>query len=179
MNKKILKLVPRGFLKFYVLKTLKNGPLHGYKIMVSIKDGTGWKPTPGAIYPTLHSLKKQGLIKEIKIGRTISYELTAKGLELTNRFEESKDDMRKRFKNFIQVMSQVLEIEESELGRFTEELRKKYEDKFALLPDGIRNLLPGITDLIIDNAKDEKKHKKLKKILNEAKIELKKLKEIG
>ncbi len=176
MNKKIFKLVPRGFLKFYVLKILKNGPLHGYRIMLSIKEETGWKPTPGAIYPSLHTLKEQGLVKEIKTDRTISYELTDKGLKLVKRFEDSKDRIRKSFKDFIRIMSQVLDVETSELEKFTEDMKRKYRGKFAILPVNIRNILLDIGNLIIDNAKDKKKHKELKNILAETRMKLKGLK---
>lgn len=59
-------LMPRGFLKFYILKTLKNSPKHGYDLMKSIERSSGWRPSPGAIYPMLKRLKKLKYIEEQK-----------------------------------------------------------------------------------------------------------------
>jgi len=58
---KFHKLVPRGMLKFNILKLLKKGPKHGYEIMKLMEEETGWEPSPGALYPTLHQLKKKKL----------------------------------------------------------------------------------------------------------------------
>ena len=75
------KIVPRGFLKSYILKLLKSGRKHGYDIIKSIENETGWKPSSGGIYTTLHELEKKRLIVKFKEGRRKYYKLTEKGLK--------------------------------------------------------------------------------------------------
>ncbi|HIH09285.1 MAG TPA: PadR family transcriptional regulator, partial [Candidatus Diapherotrites archaeon] len=57
----------KGELKYLILKSLCEQPLHGYLLMKKIQDHSLglWKPTPGALYPALEALKAEGLI-EIK-----------------------------------------------------------------------------------------------------------------
>ena len=77
------KIVPRGFLKSYILKLLRSGPRHGYDIIKSIGDETGWKPSPGGIYPILHDLEERGLVIKFKDGRRKYYKLTKDGKKLS------------------------------------------------------------------------------------------------
>ena len=58
--------VPRGLLRFLVLKMISEKPMSGAEIMEEIEKQTGsWKPSPGSIYPLLASLHKKGLTKEL------------------------------------------------------------------------------------------------------------------
>ncbi|RLI42575.1 hypothetical protein DRO59_03770 [Candidatus Bathyarchaeota archaeon] len=43
--------VPKGFLRYYVLKMLKEKPMSGSEIMREIERETGgrWKPSPGSV----------------------------------------------------------------------------------------------------------------------------------
>jgi DNA-binding PadR family transcriptional regulator len=57
--------VPRGLLRFLVLKMLNQRPMSGAEIVAEIEKQTGsWKPSPGSIYPLLAWLLKKGLTKE-------------------------------------------------------------------------------------------------------------------
>lgn len=69
----------RGMLSFLVLWLLSKKPMHGQEIAEEIEDRRGIKPTPGTIYPALKDLKKRGLIRGRKQGKTITYSLTSKG----------------------------------------------------------------------------------------------------
>lgn len=51
-----------GSIKFFVLMTLQNQPLHGYGIMRSIEEMSGHAPSLGVIYPTLQMLEDQGCV---------------------------------------------------------------------------------------------------------------------
>src|SRR4051812_39250222 len=55
---------PRGDVRTAVLVLLNEEPMHGYQLMQAIADRTGgrWRPSPGAIYPTLNQLEDEGLI---------------------------------------------------------------------------------------------------------------------
>ncbi len=168
-------LVPRGFLTTCILKSLKNGPKHGYELIKSIKEGTGWEPSPGAVYPTLHHLKKQGLIDEEKYERRISYKLTTKGKEMTEKIEENMKEMKEKFSNLIGIMGQILGVKDSELGGMMNIHGKKGADGFLLLTGNIRKQMFKTRDLISKIAKDKKKHKNLKNVLDELYLKLKKL----
>jgi transcriptional regulator len=68
----------KGSLPLLILHILKDGPNHGYRIAKRIKRESGGVLDfkEGTLYPTLHSLEKQGLIEayqEIENGRTRRY----------------------------------------------------------------------------------------------------------
>jgi DNA-binding PadR family transcriptional regulator len=55
---------PRGDVRSAVLLLLAEEPMHGYQLMQAIADRTDgrWRPSPGAIYPTINQLEDEGLI---------------------------------------------------------------------------------------------------------------------
>ncbi|MCA0158572.1 PadR family transcriptional regulator [Tsukamurella sp. M9C] len=67
--------VQRGDVRIAVLKLLEAEPMHGYQLVSSIEERTAgaWKPSPGAIYPTLSQLEDEGLITiERENGRKVA-----------------------------------------------------------------------------------------------------------
>lgn len=77
--------VPRGLLRFLVLKLLAEKPLSGVEIVDVIEKETGgkWKPSPGSIYPLLAWLQDKGYTIEsstLESGMK-RYVLTDKGKE--------------------------------------------------------------------------------------------------
>jgi DNA-binding PadR family transcriptional regulator len=58
--------VPRGLLRFIVLKFLSERPMSGAEIVNKVENETGgkWKPSPGSIYPLLAGLRESGFIHE-------------------------------------------------------------------------------------------------------------------
>jgi DNA-binding PadR family transcriptional regulator len=82
MNK---KLMFKGYLKLLVLAVLERGPQHAYGIIKELEKSSGFKPSPGALYPILKKLLKEGLIEvEHRGGEPSStriYKLTNKGRE--------------------------------------------------------------------------------------------------
>ena len=85
-------IVPKGFLRYRVLRKLKEGPMSGAELTAAIEEEMGgrWKPKPGSMYPLLKSLLQDGLTQEVPVedGRTRKYELTSAGL----KFLETKVD---------------------------------------------------------------------------------------
>ena len=56
--------VPRGLLRFLVLKMLSEKPMSGTEIIEEIQTQTGsWKPSPGSIYPLLSWMLKKATPK--------------------------------------------------------------------------------------------------------------------
>lgn len=54
----------RGDIRSATLLLLADGPMHGYQIMQAIAERTdgAWRPSPGAIYPTISQLEDEGLV---------------------------------------------------------------------------------------------------------------------
>jgi DNA-binding PadR family transcriptional regulator len=85
MHMKQSQGVPRGLLRFIVLKFLAEKPMSGTEIVGKIERETGgkWKPSPGSIYPLLSGLQVKGFTQEsskIENGRKL-YSLTDSGKE--------------------------------------------------------------------------------------------------
>ncbi len=53
--------------------------MHGQEIADEIEKRKGEKPSPGTIYPALKGLREAGFLKEEKVGKIISYQLTQTG----------------------------------------------------------------------------------------------------
>lgn len=59
-------MVPKGFLRYQVMKKLNEKPMSGSEIMNELESETKgyWKPSPGSIYPLLAWLQDQSYVKE-------------------------------------------------------------------------------------------------------------------
>jgi DNA-binding PadR family transcriptional regulator len=71
----------RGDVRAATLLLLADEPMHGYQLMQAIADRTqgAWRPSPGAIYPTLAQLEDEGLVSVVaEAGRKLAT-LTAAG----------------------------------------------------------------------------------------------------
>jgi len=92
--------VPKGFLRYYVLKLLKEKPMSGSEIMEEIRKEMGgqWKPSPGSVYPLLAWLQDNGYIKEIpkEEGGIKRYMLTEQGEKFFEEHEELREKLREK-----------------------------------------------------------------------------------
>src|SRR5512139_195203 len=59
--------VPRGLLRFLVLKMLSERPMAGSEIVEEIEAQTNgrWKPSPGSVYPLMAWMLKKGFTREL------------------------------------------------------------------------------------------------------------------
>ena len=100
-----------GILPLYVLHLLNRTPQYGNELMQEIVDRTDgqWFANPGAIYPLLNMLEKQGFVKgewEDPDKRTIRrYHITPEGAEELQRL---KDMMYPKIAEAIDVMQDLL-----------------------------------------------------------------------
>lgn len=69
----------RGMLSFLILFLLSKKAMHGQEIADELGKRKGGRPSPGTIYPALRMLNNEGLIKELKSGKTVVYSLTPTG----------------------------------------------------------------------------------------------------
>jgi DNA-binding PadR family transcriptional regulator len=100
----------KGTLQTIILKVLKDhGKMYGYEITQRVKELSDSRLllTEGALYPTLHKLEADGLLKTetVLLGKRVRkyYTLTAEGKSLVKeRLSELVD--------FIKTMSNVLQV---------------------------------------------------------------------
>jgi PadR family transcriptional regulator PadR len=100
----------KGTLQTIVLKVLQDhGKMYGYEITQRVKELSDNRIflTEGALYPTLHKLEGEGLLKTetVNIGRRVRkyYSLTTTGRSLA---KERVHD----FVDFIRTMAAVLQV---------------------------------------------------------------------
>jgi DNA-binding PadR family transcriptional regulator len=93
--------VPKGFLRYYVLRLLSEKPMSGSEIMNEIEKRTDghWKPSPGSIYPLLSWLQEKGYTKEIpeQEAGVKRYTLTDKGETFLQEYIKIRDEFHKKF----------------------------------------------------------------------------------
>ena len=92
--------VPKGFIRFHVLRALSEKPMAGSELTEKIEKHAGgfWKPSPGSIYPLLSSLQKYGCVKELPPENGLKrYQLTETGQSLLNE----QRNLMKKFKESI------------------------------------------------------------------------------
>ena len=92
--------VPKGLLRFYVFKLLKEKPMSGSEIMENVQKQTGgqWKPSPGSIYPLLTWLRENGYTEELPRETTgiKRYILTNKGEKFFEEHANFEDKVQKK-----------------------------------------------------------------------------------
>ena len=92
--------VPKGLLRVYVFKLLKEKPMSGSEITEEVEKQTGgqWKPSPGSIYPLLTWLRKNGYAEELPREATgmKRYMLTEKGNKFFDEHSNFKDKLQQK-----------------------------------------------------------------------------------
>lgn len=121
--KRHIACVPKGFLRFHVLRLLKEKPMSGSEIMDAIEKETHgfWRPSPGSIYPLLAWLQDKGYIKEVpsEEGGVKRYTITEQGLKLLEEQAKIEEKMRKialfapRFMWLVPPTERISAIQES------------------------------------------------------------------
>jgi len=101
---KHMAMVPKGFLRYQVLKLLNEKPMSGSEIISEIEKQTSgyWKPSPGSIYPLLAWLQDKGYVKEVaeQEAGIKRYMLTEQGKTFLEEHVKTREEMRKRFRHF-------------------------------------------------------------------------------
>jgi DNA-binding PadR family transcriptional regulator len=81
----------RGDVRAAILALLLEDPRNGYQIMSEIEERSGgaWRPSPGAVYPSLQQLADEGLIEGTESGGRRTFSLTDAG----RRYIEENPEM--------------------------------------------------------------------------------------
>ena len=93
--------VPKGFLRYHVLRLLNEKPMSGSEIINEIEKRTDgrWKPSPGSIYPLLAWLQDKEYAKEVpeQEAGIKRYTLTDQGKAFLQEHVKRKEELRKKF----------------------------------------------------------------------------------
>lgn len=91
----------KGFLTYFILKLLSKQEMHGYELMVELKNITGWSVSPGSIYPKLRELELSGMImgKELVSAGKFKkiYSITKRGNDMLVGLEQSVSKLTSLF----------------------------------------------------------------------------------
>ncbi len=112
-------------LELIILDMLRETPMHGYAIMKRLEELSGYKPSPGLIYPVLKSLLEKGFV-EVRIkkrGERImkEYAITKDGIDYLGR----KNSELMEFKNTINALREFKNLVPVEISEFLDELVRK------------------------------------------------------
>ncbi len=91
--------VPRGYLRFRVLKMLREGQMSGSEITEQIEQETDgeYRPGSGSIYPVLKKLHTAGFIEKLPIEDGVQrYHLTERGNSFFDENVEVMEEVRSR-----------------------------------------------------------------------------------
>ncbi len=131
--------VPKGFLRYQVLKMLAEKPLSGKEIMDKIQEQTEgqWTPSPGSIYPLLALLEDYGYIQQLpkdETGRK-PYQITEEGRKFLQEQEKQREEYNK---TSIGLFTPFLfnhicpQIENQQVIKIKENMRRIFHGMFTL-----------------------------------------------
>jgi DNA-binding PadR family transcriptional regulator len=165
---KHMAFVPKGFLRYHVLKLLSENPLSGSELIEKIEEQSEgrWAPRPGSIYPLLSLLQDYGYIKEITKDETGKkpYQITDEGKKVLEEQENKREQYREANMGFFGPLmfnhicsdnnsSQTSEIKKNVNRVFMSmfKLRKElFKNKTGELLEKFNSLLKDIADKMED-----------------------------
>ena len=102
------KEIRRAFLKYIVLKIIKDKPTHGYEIIktVELRSNGRWTPSAGSIYPILEGLESKGFIQSEEIERRKVYAITPKGATALDRMTQEKMELLNEMSRIINSVTE-------------------------------------------------------------------------
>ena len=140
----------RGDVRVGLLMLLAEEPRNGYQLMQAMEERSGgrWRPSPGAVYPSLAQLEDEGLIRATDREGTRLFEITDTGREQleqrphgTPPWEDSDDsdamrDLRTQVRQVAVAMSQVAQAgSEDQVRRAVEALSEARRKIYLILAE--------------------------------------------
>ena len=160
--------VPRGLLKFLVLKMINEKPMSGAEIVEKIENETGsWKPSSGSIYPLLARLHKKGLTKELPTDEfgLKRYTFTIEGKKFFEKQIAFGRELIKRIEFLAPMLVAGFDIEyNKEKFRKSNESAKNLLKSFIIIRENVEKLSEEDVEeisFILDDCNN-----KLRKIIN-------------
>lgn len=147
-------MVPKGFLRYELLKKVSEKPMSGSEIMTELESETEgyWKPSPGSIYPLLSWLQDQKYIKEADQAEPgiRRYTLTEDGKAFLETETKSREEITKHLEHFGSVWYGHHREYAGETGRVSRELFKAARDLHHELRKQHSKKLPDSTKKDLD-----------------------------
>jgi DNA-binding PadR family transcriptional regulator len=140
----------RGDVRTALLMLLGDEPRNGYQLMQAIEELSGgrWRPSPGAVYPSLAQLEDEGLIRAVERDGTKLFELTDAGRQhLAERHDAAPPwadeeqpsgfgDMKAQIKQLHVAAMQVIHAGSADqLARATETLAEARRALYRILAE--------------------------------------------
>ena len=151
-----MEKIPRGILKYLILKLLDEKPDTGYGIISRIEKRTGfWKPSTGSIYPLLENLTDKGLIKKSEIGGRAVYKLTEKGKRALKEIYKVKVETLEKIRNAHIVLAKIFDDPDLLIvaRRIDEKIKRGSIPIFALIPRDLIEILEKLYKSNVDKSK--------------------------
>lgn len=106
VNEEIYKEIKRSFLRYIMLKIIKEKPIHGYEIIktVELLSKGQWTPSAGSIYPILENLESKGFIQNEETDRKKVYSITPAGMEALDHMTQEKLELLKEMSRLINIV---------------------------------------------------------------------------
>ena len=128
--------VPKGLLKFYVFKLLKEKPMSGSEIIEEIKNRTDghWKPSPGSVYPLLTWLRENGYAEELprEVTGIKRYLLSDMGAKFFDEHSKFENKLRKKMGSMWPLFFFRMGLNANELQRLQEPFKRFLSALFDL-----------------------------------------------
>lgn len=135
-----------------ILQTLSKRSMHGYEIMKSVGEEFGglYRPSSGAIYPTMKVLEDEGYVtgKE-KDGKRV-YTTTSKGIEYMKEGEDKVKEILEKRRGFLEErkpLNRELRNLSSLILTNYRDLDKAHADEIALV---LKDARRKISDIIFE-----------------------------
>ena len=116
VNEEIYKEIKRSFLRYIMLKIIKDKPIHGYEIMktVELLSKGHWTPSAGSIYPILESLESKGFVQSEEADRRKVYSITPAGMEALDHMTLEKLELLKEMSRLINIVIESTDNSEAD-----------------------------------------------------------------
>ena len=108
-------IAPRGLLHFYALLSIARKPMRGYDLMreIEIKTEGAWRPGPGAVYPALRKLAKEGYVTVRKrptdSTAQVLYEITPAGRQSVTQAKKAMGSSSQRLRTMSSLFLDLME----------------------------------------------------------------------
>ena len=118
MEEKMDIEIRRAFLKYIVLKIIKDKPTHGYDIIktVKLRSNGRWTPSAGSVYPILESLESNSCIRSEEIERRKVYSITPKGVVALDRMTQKKLELLNEMSRIINSVTEGDDNNSADVG---------------------------------------------------------------
>lgn len=136
--------VPKGLLRVYVFKLLKQKPMSGSEIMDAVEQQTDgqWRPSPGSIYPLLTWLRKNGYTKELprESSGIKRYVLTKNGNKFFDEHSNFKDKLQQKMAPIGPLFFLKMGLQADGLQKLQEPTKRLFGALFGLRAAMVQNL---------------------------------------